>query len=145
MSEVASENDARMRTVCLPGHVQESGASNENSANTHAMEIVQSVLETLEVAAVPEASLPPVVLERGVEVVVVCGISICELVEEKTVEGKSPPVGRGRSVCAIWSGSVVIENRLSILVGIEVVRHEVSTIAYRLGWCGKEGDGEGKA
>lgn len=134
-------------TVCLPGHVEERSTSDVDSADTHALEVVEMVEDALEIATIAEVLLAPVVFEEGLEVVVIGGISVSELVEEDGVDGEGTPVGGRGRVGGVGAGGVVVEDVLGVLVGVDVVVCEIVHVAdggCELGGGSEEGDGEGE-
>lgn len=64
----------------------------------HSLDIVESVHETLQVTTMSQLIRIGNTFERRSIAVIVVGVAIDESVEEKSVEGKSPAVGRGSIV-----------------------------------------------
>ena len=129
-----------IRTVCLPGHIQESCATNKDASHAHALKVVEPALKTFEITTVSEASLTPVVLEGYIEKVIVGWITICELVEKNGVEGEGPPICRRRGIGGVRPGRVVLKHGLGICVCVDVVGDEVSAIGDGDGLSSEHGD-----
>ena len=81
--------------ISLPRHIYHNGARNINASEAHSLDVIQTVDEALEVAAMPELRLHGILLKVCAIDIIVCGVSIYKLVEEKGVE-REPPISRRR-------------------------------------------------
>ena len=80
------------RTVSFPNHVKEHSSRYEDQPNTHAVQIIQSTNETLDITTKAKLGFPIVILIDCLEKVVVGRVSICELVHQDGVRRKSSPI-----------------------------------------------------
>lgn len=129
------------RTVRLPNHVEEGGASDVDGAYTHAVEIVEVALDATNVAAEAEVDLALVVFEDSAKKVVVSWVTICELVEKQGVEGELTPVLGRRSVGRVWSGGGIVEDVcIWVWVHVDIPLDEVGLVVM----CISGGEGECK-
>jgi hypothetical protein len=65
----------------LPEHVQKRGSRNEDDPDAHALQIIQSRNQSLEIATIAYLSFSPIALKHGSKKIVVGRITISELVQ----------------------------------------------------------------
>lgn len=68
------------RTVGLPQHIEERRARHEDDPDAHAMQVIQSGYQSLEVATKAQLGFSDIVFIHGLEEVIVAGIAVGELV-----------------------------------------------------------------
>ena len=83
----------RAESVHFPRLVQEQAASKVNTLDTQSLEIVKGVDDSLKVTTMAELVSSGILLPCGAVGIVVCGIAVCESVEEETVKWESPICG----------------------------------------------------
>lgn len=95
------------------------------------MNIVELGLESPQITADSQLSLPPIPLVDTLEEVVVGRVAIGELVHKNGICRKLAPVDWGRGIGGIGALAVILENTLCISVNVEIPTDKVFAIRGR--------------